>query len=130
MCNNPLLYNTTTFPDSVFSGSGDSSNKYSNARISKDGWCSSGTGYLLLNLKKEYHITQVVVMADKEQTKWSGSYILKYSNDTTYKKTIQVRAFLRIVFLEGGVFCVSDSVKVIYAWLEGSSLGLGQCSDW
>ena len=115
----------------MFSGSGDSTNKYENARISKDGWCSSGTGYLLLDLKKEYHITKVVVMADKEQTKWSGSYILKYSNDTTYKKTIQVRAFLRIFFSGGwGGFCVSDSVKVIHTWLEGSSLGIGQWSDW
>ena len=87
ICNNPLLHNATAFPDSVFSGSGDSSNKYKDARITKGGWCpsESGSTYLLLDLQKQYHVTQAVVMADKKQTKWSGSYSLKYSHDTSYK---------------------------------------------
>ena len=93
ICTNPLLHNTTAFPDSVFSGSGDSSNTYKDARITKGGWCPSGSGttYLLLDLQKEYHITQVVVMADEEQTEWSGSYSLNYSHDTSLKNTEQVQ---------------------------------------
>jgi hypothetical protein len=92
ICNSPLLQNKNTFPDSAFSGSGDSSNKYKDARITKGGWCPSGSGsaYLLLDLQKEYHITQVVVMADKEQTKWSGSYSMNFSVDTSYKNSAQV----------------------------------------
>ena len=61
------------------------------ARISSSGWCASGSGtYLSLDLQKEYHITQAVVMADKEQTKWSSSYLMKYSHDTSYENTEQV----------------------------------------
>jgi hypothetical protein len=92
MCDKPLLLNPNPFPDSVFSGSGDSSNRYKNARISGHGWCPSGSGttYLLLDLQKEYHITRVVVMADKEQTKWSDSYSMTYSHDTSYKNGEQV----------------------------------------
>ena len=93
ICNNPLLQDATTFPASVFSGSGDSSDKYKDARITGSGWCPSGSGsaYLLLDLQKEYHITGVVVMADEEQTKWSGSYSLKYSHDTSYKNSQTVK---------------------------------------
>ncbi len=94
MCdNNQLLHNPNTLPDSAFSGSGDSNNKYKDARFSGHGWCpsgSSGTTYLLLDLQKEYHITRVVVLADREQTKWSDSYSLKYSHDTTNEESTQV----------------------------------------
>ena len=77
----------------MFSGSGDSSNKYKDARITKGGWCPSGSAgivYLLLDLQKEYHITRVVVMSDREQNKWNGSFSLTYSNDTLYKHSVQV----------------------------------------
>jgi hypothetical protein len=78
----------------VFSGSGDSNNTYKDARITKGGWCPSGSGtaYLTLDLQKEYHITQVVVMADEEQTEWSGLYSLNYSHDTSYENTAQVKS--------------------------------------
>jgi hypothetical protein len=46
--------------------------------------------YLLLDLQKEYHITRVVVMGDKDQTEWSKSYSMKYSRDTSYKNSEQV----------------------------------------
>jgi hypothetical protein len=93
MCENPLLYNESSFPDSVFSGSGDSNNKYKDARITKGGWCpTSSTGvFLLLDLQKEYHVTGVIVMSDKEQTNWSRSYSLQYSHDTSYKNIVQVQ---------------------------------------
>jgi hypothetical protein len=74
-----LLQAVTTFPDSVFSGSGSSN--YKNARITENGWCASKRKYLFLDLQKEYHITRVVVMGDRDQTKRSQSYSLKYSND-------------------------------------------------
>ena len=92
ICDKPLLHNANAFPDSVFSGSGDSSHNYKDARITGNGWCPSGSGsvYLLLDLQKEYHITRVVVMADKEQTNWSSSYSLKYSRDTSFKNSVQV----------------------------------------
>jgi hypothetical protein len=37
----------------------------------------------MLDLQNQYHITQVVIMADAGQSKWSGSYSLKYSHDET-----------------------------------------------
>jgi hypothetical protein len=69
------------FPYAVFSGSGGSSD-YHQARFYGDGWCSSGsaTDCLLIDLKNDYHITRVVTMGDKNQTKWSNSYSLKYSH--------------------------------------------------
>ena len=93
MCNNPQLRDTGNFPDSVFSGQGDSRNKYKDARITRRGWCPLGSSsvYLLLDLQKEYHITGIVVMADKAQTKWSGSYSLKYGRNTSYKNYEEVR---------------------------------------
>jgi hypothetical protein len=72
------------FPDAVFSGRGGASD-YHQARFYGDGWCSSGSGieYLVIDLKNEYHITRVVTMGDKNQTKWSNSYSLKYSHNET-----------------------------------------------
>jgi hypothetical protein len=86
ICDKPLLQDAKTFPDSVFNGSGDPRDNYKHARITKGGWCPSGPGtrYLMLDLQNQYHITQVVVMADAVgQTRWSGSYSLKYSHDKT-----------------------------------------------
>ena len=37
----------------------------------------------MLDLQNQYHITQVVVMADVGEARWSGSYSLKYSHDKT-----------------------------------------------
>jgi hypothetical protein len=92
VCDKPILKDVTTFPD--FSGSGSSN--YRNARFSASGWCASGsTPYLLIDLKKEYHITRVVVMGNKDQTKWSGSYLMKYGHDKTYKESQKV--FMTIV---------------------------------
>ena len=93
VCDKPLLRNTSIFPpdSAVYSGSGDPNNGYKNAGITSNGWCASGSdSYLLLDLKKEYHIMQVVVMGDKEQTKWSNSYLFKYSRDNITYKNSQV----------------------------------------
>lgn len=91
MCKKPPVLDSRAFPKSVFSGGGDGNNGYARARISSGGWCASGSGtYLALDLQKEYHITQVVVMADKEQTNWSGSYSIKYSYDMSYENSKQV----------------------------------------
>ena len=80
ICDDQLLHNENIFPISIFGGSGG--NSFHEARITKNGWCSSTPGsYLTIDLQKEYHITRVVVMGDKNQTKWSGSYSLKYSHD-------------------------------------------------
>ena len=87
VCDKPILKNVTTFP--VFSGSGSSN--YSNARFSASGWCASGsTPYLLIDLQKEYHITRVVVMGNRRQTKWSGSYSMKYSHNRSYENSQKV----------------------------------------
>ncbi|XP_028399360.1 uncharacterized protein LOC114522810 [Dendronephthya gigantea] len=83
-CENPLLQNKTKLPDAIFSGSGSTDNTtYKEARFSSDGWCptESGDKYLMIDLQNEYHITRVIVMCDKNQTKWGGSYSLKYSHD-------------------------------------------------
>jgi hypothetical protein len=80
ICDKPLLNDTRIFPDQIFSGSGGSN--YQNARFTASGWCVSSSGsYLLVDLQKEYHLTQIVIMADKEQTNWSTSYSMKYSHD-------------------------------------------------
>ncbi|CAB4005117.1 ---NA---, partial [Paramuricea clavata] len=85
ICDKPLsLSDVDTFsPNKVFSGSGGSK-YYGNVRSNRAGWCASGsTPYLLLDLQKEYHLTHVMVIADKEQTKWSNSYSMKYSRAET-----------------------------------------------
>ncbi|CAB3990291.1 Hypothetical predicted protein, partial [Paramuricea clavata] len=57
-----------TFPNQVFSGSGGSNN-YDNARFAESGWCSARPGsYLLLDLQKEYYITQVSVIGSCTDT--------------------------------------------------------------
>ena len=76
VCDKPILSSAT------FSGSG--STNYHMASFTSSGWCASGAApYLLIDLRKEYHITRVVVMGNKDQTKWSESYSLKYSHDQT-----------------------------------------------
>ena len=89
ICDNPLLENKIAFPDQIFSGEGGSN--YHHARFTGRGWCASGSGsYLLLDLQNEYHIARVVVMGDRNQTKWSKSYLLKYSHDKSYGNSEQV----------------------------------------
>ena len=102
MCDKALLGDANTFPNSIFSGRGDSNNTYKEARISRNGWCPSRprTTYLLLDLQKEYHITRVVVMADRELTKWSDSYSMTYSHDKSYKNSEQV--FLVVIKFSSG----------------------------
>ena len=76
VCDKPILSSAT------FSGSG--STNYNMASFTRSGWCASGsTPYLLIDLRKEYHITRVVVMGNKDQTKWSELYSLRYSHSET-----------------------------------------------
>ena len=91
LCDKPLLENTQIFPNQVFSGKGGRS-QYHLARFANDGWCawSSIYNYLSLDLQKEYHITQVVVMGNKDQTRWSKSYVMRYGHDITYQNSIKV----------------------------------------
>ena len=75
VCYNPLS-------SATFSGFG--SKNYNMASFTSSGWCSSGSApYLFIDLGNEYHITRVVVMGNKEQTKWSESYSLRYSHSQT-----------------------------------------------
>jgi hypothetical protein len=94
----PLLNDKRTFPDNVFSGRGGSPN-YPNARFTGNGWCSSTPGsYLLLDLQNEYHLTQVVVMGDKDQTKWSSSYSLQYSHsESLLNRSAAIKVFVIIL---------------------------------
>ena len=101
MCNkSALLQDEITFPDSVFSGR--SSAGYSNARFTKDGWCTqtSQTEYLLIDLQKEYHITQVVTMGNKDQTKWIDRYTMAYSHDDSFSNKLQVFLIVAVIILE------------------------------
>jgi hypothetical protein len=96
ICDEPLLEGIhRTFPNKVFSGSGGS-NDYDNARIIGRGWCPSRFGsYLSLDLQKEYHITRVVVMGNRDQTKRSQSYSMKYSHNKTLVDTsLAVQVYL------------------------------------
>jgi hypothetical protein len=87
ICDNPLLYDTRTFPDSIFSGRDNTGarTEYKDARITSGGWCPSSytrsSVYLLLDLQKEYHITGVLIMSDKDQTKHSRVHTLEYSRE-------------------------------------------------
>ena len=90
ICDNPLLQDTGTFPDSVFSGVG---NEYKDARITGGGWCPNtpSSVYLVIDLQKEYHITGVIIMPDKDQTKYSHLHYLEYRRDGyTYWRSIKV----------------------------------------
>ncbi|CAB4010349.1 neuronal cell adhesion molecule isoform X1 [Paramuricea clavata] len=85
ICDKPLsLSDDNKFSrNKVFSGSGGSK-YYGNVRSNRVGWCASGsTSYLLLDLQKEYHLTHVMVIADRKQTKWSNSYSMKHSRAET-----------------------------------------------
>ena len=54
--------------------------------------------YLTLDLRKEYHITRVVTMGNKDQTKWSESYSMKYSHDKTLVDgSLELRVFVIIL---------------------------------
>jgi hypothetical protein len=99
VCDKPIIKNVTTFP--VFSGSGSSN--YSNARFSASGWCASGSApYLSIELQKEYHITRVVVMGNRDQTKWSGSYLMKYSHGKTHENSQKVFMKVLIEWIKKG----------------------------
>ena len=65
------------------------------------GWCASGSApYHLIDLEKEYHITQVVVMGNREQTKWSDSYSLRYSHSQTLVyRSISVQVIVMICMI-------------------------------
>ncbi|XP_028417344.1 receptor-type tyrosine-protein phosphatase F-like [Dendronephthya gigantea] len=89
MCNKPeLLQNQATFSDSFVSGSG--SHSFMNARFDRTGWCNDGRKYLLIDLQKEYHITRVVTMGNRDQTKWISKYTMAYSHDNRFEKRKQM----------------------------------------
>lgn len=91
MCDeSALLQNKRLFPDSVFSGRG--SRYYSKARFTESGWCTviRRLKYLLIDLQKEYHITRVVTMGKKDQTKWIGPYTMSHSRDYSFRNSIKV----------------------------------------
>ena len=93
---NPILQSS----NATFSGSG--SENYNRAQfynIHGIGWCaSSSIPYLMLDLRKEYHITRVVTMGNKDQTKWSVSYLMKYSHDKTLVDgSTEMRVFVIIL---------------------------------
>ena len=82
ICNKPLLTCARTFANKVFSGKGGSD--YQNAKFSRSGWCAPTLGtYLLLDLHKEYHITHVALLGNRDQTMWSSSYAMQYSHAET-----------------------------------------------
>ena len=92
ICENPIL---ESIPNTAFSGSGGSSG-YEQATFYKDGWCSTGAGgeYILIDLQKEYHVTRIVTMGDKNQTVWSESYAMSYShNSSVDQNSTQVSAY-------------------------------------
>ncbi|XP_028414291.1 uncharacterized protein LOC114537447 [Dendronephthya gigantea] len=89
ICDKPIITGQNTFPKPTFSGNGTSD--YTLARMDKRGWCSgNGDEYLEIDLQKEYNIFQIVVAADENQAKWSGSYSLKYSRNTSYENSIKI----------------------------------------
>jgi hypothetical protein len=97
ICNKPLLQNARTFPDSVFSGSGGPN--YQKARLTKAGWCASGSRpYLLINLQKEYHLTQVVVITHKTQR--SSTYSLTYSRTEPWdNRDSPIQVFVTVILI-------------------------------
>jgi hypothetical protein len=51
----------------------------------------------MLDLLKEYHITRVVTMGNRDQTKWSETYLMKYSHDETLLDDIQAMQVFTII---------------------------------
>jgi hypothetical protein len=97
ICNKPLLQNARTFPDNVFSGSGGSN--YQNARLTRAGWCASGSKpFLSINLQKEYHLTKVVVITDTTQR--SSTYSLTYRRAGTWiSRDRAVQVFVTVILI-------------------------------
>ena len=88
-CEKPLVRGTRFFPDRVFSGRYGPN--YYLTRFAKTGWCPwSSTPYQILDLRKEFHITRIVVTTSKSQAKWNQSYVMKYGHDKTYQKSLKV----------------------------------------
>ncbi|XP_028402580.1 receptor-type tyrosine-protein phosphatase delta-like isoform X10 [Dendronephthya gigantea] len=111
ICDNQLLNDESTFPDNIFRGNGG--NSFHEARFTKGGWCSSTPGsYLTIDLQKEYHITRVSVMGDKDQTKWSGSYSLKYSHDESLVDSSRV---VQILGNQNGYQALTTDVDIYNA---------------
>ena len=131
MCNKQLLRNQQSFPDSLFWGSGDPDNRYARARITDKGWCASGSvTYLSLNLRNEYHITDIFVMGDKEQTKWSSSYLLSYSHDTSYQHSKKV--FKVMIALRYFLYCLYEKQlirHIIFVPVESSCSSSTLCAN-
>jgi hypothetical protein len=94
-----LLIHSRTFPNKVFSGRGGSD--YHHARFSGSGWCAPISGsYLLIDLQKEYHITRIAIMGNKDQTKWSSSYAMQYSQTkTSLDDGPSVQVFVAVVII-------------------------------
>jgi hypothetical protein len=51
----------------------------------------------MLDLGKEYHITRVLTMGDKDQTNWSESYTLKYSHKKSLVDQNNVEVYVIIL---------------------------------
>ena len=98
ICNKPLLKYERNFPNQVFSGKGSSG--YQNARFSGSGWCAPIFGtYLLLDLQKEYHITHVAILGNRDQTMWSSSYAMQYSHAETLVHGSSAKpVFVEVIF--------------------------------
>ena len=77
ICDKPVLKNLAK---SAFSGSGESGD-YEQGKFYNDGWCTTESEYLSIDLQNEYHITQVVTMGDRNQTKWSDGFTLTYNHN-------------------------------------------------
>jgi hypothetical protein len=98
ICDKPLLQNTRIFPDDVFSGSGGPN--YQNARLTRAGWCASGSKpYLSINLKKEYHLTQVVVITHNTQRSSRYSLTYRRAADTWISMDRAVQVFVTVILI-------------------------------
>ena len=80
ICDKPLLHNRGNFPNYELSGTSPTKSLIE-ARITRNGWCASSGSYLIIDLRMEYHIRQVVTMGNKSQEEWGESYLLQYGHN-------------------------------------------------
>jgi hypothetical protein len=98
ICDKPLLQDTHNFPENVFSGRGGPD--YQNARLTKAGWCASGSRpYLSINLQKEYHLTQVVVITHNTQRSSTYSLIYMGSAGIWISRDRAVLVFVTVILI-------------------------------
>lgn len=81
-------HNTIIQDKTVYSSNAFRKYNFTKARFGENGWCTKNgeEEYLLIDLEKEYQITRVVTMGDRDlQKKWIGMFTFTYSPNRKFE---------------------------------------------